>query len=318
MTSSVVQIAIAVIINQQNEVLISLRPNASHQGGLWEFPGGKLEFGESISDALKRELLEELDIHVLASHPFKIIRHQYADKTVVLNVHIVNGFSGEPRGAEGQSIQWKSIEQLETIDFPAANRSVIHSLKFPDKYMITGAFDDLNDFSSKLENSLRQGIKLVQLRCKNIDQDFFIEIAEQAKAICNKYKAILLLNTKPEIFQCTQVQGLHLSSQMLYSAEERPISHEALLSVSCHTIEDIRHAQKIKADIILLSPVKETTSHPGVKGIGWNAFSDLITDIDIPVYALGGMQHDDISDAIKFGAQGVAAISSFWEKSEKI
>jgi len=318
MTSSAVQVAVAVIINQQNEVLISLRSNTSHQGGLWEFPGGKLEVGESIEDALKRELLEELDIHLLASHPFKIIRHQYSDKTVVLNIHIVNAFSGKPRGAEGQSIQWKSIDQLRSVDFPAANRSIIHSLKFPDKYMITGSFDEQNDFLSRLENSLHPGIKLVQLRCKNINQAAFVGMAEQAKIICEKYKATLLLNTSLEIYQKTQAHGLHLSSQMLYTSAVRPISLEKILSVSCHTIADIRHAQKINADIILLSPVKETTSHPDVKGIGWEVFASLISDIDIPVYALGGMKQDDISTAIKFGAQGVAAISSFWNESGKI
>lgn len=317
MTSSAVQVAVAVIVNQQNEVLISLRPNASHQGGLWEFPGGKLEVGETVNDALKRELLEELDIHLLESHPFKIICHQYTDKTVVLHIHIVNAFRGKPKGAEGQPIQWKSINQLNPLDFPAANRSIIHALKFPDKYMITGSFTDQNEFLSKLENSLRLGIKLVQLRCKNIDEESFVAIAQQAKFICDKYKAILFLNTNPEIFKSIHADGLHLSSHMLHSVTERPVSLEKLLSVSCHSDADIRHAQNINADIILLSPVKETTSHPEVKGIGWEAFSDLISDVDIPVYALGGMNENNISTAIECGAQGVAAISSFWKDSGK-
>ena len=86
-----------------------------------------------------------------------------------------------------------------------------------------------------------------------------------------------------------------------------------MLSVSCHTVADIKHAQKINADIILLSPVKETTSHPGVKGIGWTIFEDFISDVDIPVYALGGMQQSDITKAVEHGAQGIAAISSFWK-----
>jgi len=318
MTSSAVQVAVAVIVNQQNEVLISLRPNAAHQGGLWEFPGGKLDAGESVYDALKRELLEELDIHLLESQPFKVIHHQYSDKAVVLNIHIVSAFRGEPKGAEGQSIQWKSIDQLKPIDFPAANRSIIHALKFPDKYMITGLFADQNNFLSRLEHSLRSGINLVQLRCKSIDEESLLEISKQAKIICDKYKAILLLNTHPEIFQRTHADGLHLSSQMLHLAKERPVSLEKLLSVSCHSMTDIKHAKNINADIILLSPVKETTSHPGVIGIGWDVFSNLISDVDIPVYALGGMNQADIATAIQSGAQGVAAISSFWKEPGKI
>jgi len=318
MTSPVVQVAIAVIVNQDNEVLISLRPSASHLGGLWEFPGGKLEIGESVDDALKRELQEELDICLLESHPFKIIQHQYTDKSVILNIYIVTSFSGEPKGLEGQPIQWKSINQLKAVDFPAANRSVIHSLQLPDKYMITGAFEDQHDFLLRLESSLRSGIKLIQMRCKNIDRSSFITLSNQARIVCEKYKATLLLNTTPEIFKQAQGHGLHLSGQMLHSTEVRPVGLEKILSASCHTAVDIRQAQKINADIILLSPVNETTSHPGVKGIGWLAFAELISDIDIPVYSLGGMKQSDIPKAVKLGAQGVAAISSFWQEITNI
>jgi len=318
MTAPVVQVAVAIILNQDHEVLIALRPNTAHQGGLWEFPGGKLETGESIEDALKRELLEELDISLLESQLFKTIQYQYPDKAVILNIHIVSSFSGEPKGVEGQPIQWKSIDQLKVENFPAANRCIVHALQLPEKYMITGPFSDQDDFLLRLENSLRLGIKLVQLRCKHIDQVSFMQLSDQARIVCEKYRATLLLNSSPEIFRQIQADGLHLSSQMLHLLEVRPIGLDKLLSVSCHTAEDIRHAQKINADIILLSPVKETTSHPGVNGIGWKAFADLISDIDIPVYALGGMKQDDISKALKYGAQGIAAISSFWKEDIKI
>jgi len=314
MTSPVVQVAVAIIVNQDNEVLISLRPNSSHQGGLWEFPGGKLEVGESVEDALKRELLEELNIDLLESQSFKIIQHQYADKTVQLNIYIVSSFRGEAKGAEGQLIEWKAIDQLNPLDFPAANYNVIHSLQLPDRYMITGAFNDQNDFLLRLENSLRSGIKLVQMRCKNIAQSSFMELSNQASTLCEKYNATLLLNSNPETFQKTHAHGLHLSSHMLYLSEVRPVGHDKLVSVSCHTAEDIMQAKKISADIILLSPVNETTSHPGVDGIGWLAFADLISDVEIPVYALGGMNQSDIPKAVKLGAQGVAAISSFWKE----
>lgn len=318
MTSPVVQVAIAVIINQDNEALISLRPGASHQGGLWEFPGGKLEINESVEDALKRELLEELGICLLESQPLQIIQHKYKDRTVQLNIYIVSSFDGEPKGVEGQVIQWKPIDQLNTLDFPLANRSVIHALQLPDKYMITGIFSDQKDLLLRLENSLRSGIKLVQMRCKNIAQSFFMQLSSQAKILCEKYDATLLLNSSPEVFQQMQAHGLHLSSHMLHSVDIRPVGLDKLLSVSCHTAADIRQAEKINADIILLSPVKETTSHPGVKGIGWLAFADLISDIQIPVYALGGMKESDIPGAIESGAQGVAAISSFWKENVKV
>ena len=316
MTSSAVHVAVAVIVNQDNEALISLRSTSSHQGGLWEFPGGKLEPGETVEAALRREILEELDIQVLDSIPFKVIEHHYPDKKVVLHIHIVKNFSGEPKGIEGQKITWKPLHLLNPEKFPAANRYLINALNLPDKFMITGSFNGREHFLSSLKNSLTKGIKLVQLRCKDIESEEYLSLVKDAQALCVAHNSSLLLNTDIETFNKTQAQGLHLNSQRLHSIKERPINSEKLLSVSCHTKEDLLQAQLIGADIVLLSPVKETTSHPGVKGIGWEMFSRLIVNLNIPVYALGGMSEGDISSAKNHGAQGVAAISSFWMNHE--
>ncbi len=310
--SDLIHVAVGVIINSQNEVLISLRHKSAHQGGLWEFPGGKVEAGESVFDALKREISEELDIVVKKAEPFKLIQHQYADKSVCLDIWIVESFSGEPAGAEGQPIKWQPINQLNTSEFPAANRPIIHSLILPEKYMITGVFEGAADFLARLENSLKKAISLVQMRCKALSDSDFLLLAEQARLICEKYNAKLLLNTKPSIFNQTKADGLHLNSKQLYLLKKRPVNDVCLLSVSCHTPEDIKQAERLSADIILVSPVKKTSSHPGVKGIGWAGFAALVSGASVPAYALGGMGTLDIEDAKSNKAQGVAAISSFW------
>ena len=188
------------------------------------------------------------------------------------------------------------------------------STQLPDYYMITGKFEDHDDFAARLENALMQGDKIVQLRCKNIgSQDEYLELASIAEAICEKFEAILLLATSVENFQQSNARGLHLTSQVLNDYTSRPVGDDKLLSVSCHTEDDMIKAEKLGADILLLSPVKETSSHPGVPGIGWNRFNEMISKIDAPVYALGGMQASDLDDAKVAGAQGVAAISSFWK-----
>jgi len=307
-----IHVAVAIIFNQQNEVLISLRHKSAHQGGLWEFPGGKVEAGESVFDALKREISEELDIVIKKAEAFKLIQHQYADKSVCLDIWIVESFSGEPTGAEGQRIKWQPIEQLNMSEFPAANRSIIHSLILPEKYMITGVFEDTTDFLSRLESSLKRDVSLIQMRCKTLSDSDFLSLAEQARLICKKYNAKLLLNTKPNVFNQTKSDGLHLSSQQLNLFDDRPVNEASLLSVSCHTQADIKQAERLSADIILVSPVKETSSHPGVKGIGWAGFAALVSNTHISAYALGGMGIQDIEDAKSNNAQGVAAISSFW------
>lgn len=312
--SDLVHVAVAIILNHNKEVLISLRAKDSHQGGLWEFPGGKIEPSESVSDALKREIYEELDISILKASAFKEIKFQYTDKKVLLDVWIIESFTGVAKGAEGQQIKWQAINDLRVEDFPAANRPIINSLQLPDKYMITGPYIDIDDFSLKLETSLKNGVSLVQLRCKKSSEDEYKVLANKALSLCKSYNAKLLLNTTNELFSSFNVDGLHLTSKMLNTTQNRPISDSLLLSVSCHTDAEIKKAKQLNADIVLLSPVKETVSHPGVQGIGWDKFKHLSENIESPVYALGGMSIKDLLDAKKFGAQGIAAITCFWEK----
>ncbi|EED33840.1 mutator MutT protein [gamma proteobacterium NOR5-3] len=119
--------AVAVIF-QADQILLTKRHAHSHQGGLWEFPGGKLEPGESLAEALKRELLEEVGIEVLSHHPLLLIEHDYGDKQVLLDVHSVTAFAGEPQAREGQPMRWVSVPQLVDYEFPTANGAIVRSL----------------------------------------------------------------------------------------------------------------------------------------------------------------------------------------------
>lgn len=314
--SNLVHVAIAIITNKKNEVLISLRAENAHQGGLWEFPGGKLEQGESVFNALKREIYEELNITIEKASSFKKIKHQYTDKNILLDVWKIDSFSGEPVGAEGQQIKWQTVSDLNEKLFPVANIEIIQALKLPTRYMITGTFKNHKNFEYKLEQALKKGISLVQLRCKKSTDEEYGQLIKISALLCKKYKAILLLNTDIETFLDKPADGFHLSSQMLMTIPSRPVEDNVMLSVSCHNEAEMSKAKQFNADIILLSPVKETKSHPGVKGIGWKKFTEIISGIKSPVYALGGMAEIDLEDAKKSGAQGVAAISSFWDESE--
>jgi len=111
-----------------NRVLIARRPTGKHQGGLWEFPGGKMEPGETPDAALARELAEELAISVDRSEPFLVVNHRYPDRLVVLDVWRVLAFSGIAIGNEGQEIAWVPIGDLAQRPFPAANQRIIAAL----------------------------------------------------------------------------------------------------------------------------------------------------------------------------------------------
>jgi len=313
--SKIVHVVVAVIINEARQVLVSLRHQGAHLGGLWEFPGGKVEAGESALNALKREMHEELGISVFNACPYKKIKYQYPDISIMLDIWQVMAYTGKPQGAEGQIIKWQAIENLNINHFPQANVGLIQSLQLPDQYLITGHFENTQDFKLKLQQSLANGISLVQLRSKRSSQEEYKTLVKISSQLCQKYKAKLLLNTNIELFnEIGQMsQGLHLSSHLLNICKTRPVEEGVWLSVSCHTSADIEKAMQLQANIILLSPVKATTSHPGVKGIGWKAFAELVSEINIPVYALGGMLQMDLSDARSSGAQGIAAISSLWK-----
>ena len=126
--NSIIHVVVGVLLNDNHEVLIALRSAASHQGGFWEFPGGKVEEGESVECALNREFEEELGISVQVCTELTQIMHEYADKSVMLDVWRIEKFSGIPQGREGQVIEWRALSKLRAVDFPKANERIIRIL----------------------------------------------------------------------------------------------------------------------------------------------------------------------------------------------
>ncbi len=124
-----VHVAVGVILDGDRNILLSLRADNAHQGGLWEFPGGKVEPAESLEIALRRELKEELDILPLRTSPLIEVSHDYGDKSVLLDVHLVWEFSGTPRGLEGQPLAWVAPAELPGYDFPAANLPIVEAVQ---------------------------------------------------------------------------------------------------------------------------------------------------------------------------------------------
>lgn len=124
-----VHVAVGVVLDPLRRILLSKRATDAHQGGLWEFPGGKVEAGESLADALARELREELDITPRHSTPLLEVRHDYGDKRVFLDVHVVWEFEGEPRALEGQPLAWVAAADLAAYDFPAANVPIVEAVQ---------------------------------------------------------------------------------------------------------------------------------------------------------------------------------------------
>lgn len=124
-----IEVAVGVLLSEDSKVLTSWRQAHQHQGGLWEFPGGKREPEESLFEALKREMHEEIGVEVIAAKPFVRIEHDYGDKKVSLDVWMVSQFNGEPSGCEGQELRWQPVKDLQPQQFPAANVAIITALQ---------------------------------------------------------------------------------------------------------------------------------------------------------------------------------------------
>lgn len=312
MSINVVHVAVGAIVSPEGKILIARRAADAHQGGLWEFPGGKVDAGETIHQALQRELYEELGIQVEQTEPLIQIRHDYVDKSVLLDVHKVLSFSGQARGVEGQPICWVNVSELTDFDFPAANKPIITALQLPDRMLITGAFASRDEFATRLNKALESGLRLVQLRCPSASPESFQELAKFATEICDQFQARLVCNTTLDNFHYCAGDGLHLNRHQLCAYESRPIDKSKLLGASCHNAEEIAQARRIEVDYICLSPVAPTTSHPDTIVLGWENFAELVRNAGVPVFALGGMGNDDIPRAKINGGQGIAAISYFW------
>lgn len=317
--SGYLHVVAAVIENGRGDVLIAKRHDHLHQGGLWEFPGGKVEPDEEPFAALKRELNEELAIETVNAQPLIRIPYSYPEYKVLLDVWRVNAIAGEPYGAEGQVIEWVPKSKLADYSFPAANKPILTAVQLPSTYLITpqpGLPGEWPQFLQNLQRSLQAGQRLLQLRAPELEPESYLQLAHDVTQLCQRYGARLLLNAKADLLRSCDADGIHLNSQRLMAMPERLVAADKLLSASCHTMEELQHAMTIGVDFALLSPVKVTASHPGATPIGWHQFQVLSEQCTIPLYALGGMTPQDLPDAWRYGAQGIAAIRALWDDSK--
>jgi 8-oxo-dGTP diphosphatase len=308
-------VAAAVIENPSGEILLARRPQHRDQGGLWEFPGGKVEVGEEAFQALQRELHEELGITVRAAHPLIRIPWRYPEHDVLLAVWRVTDFDGQAHGAEGQPIEWVVPGALHRYAFPAANRAIVSAAMLPHRYHITpdpGLPEAWPEFLRQLEQTLAGGARLVQLRAKALTVADYATLAGEVITRCHRHGAQCLLNASAEAALALGADGVHLDSGRLKTTTARPLPEPMWVAASCHTLDELQQAMAIGASFALMSPVKATASHPGVPGIGWEGFAAVAEQAAIPLYALGGMEAGDETWAWQHGGQGIAAIRALW------
>ena len=306
----IVHVCVAVILRNckdtaTTQVLIAKRPDHVHQGGLWEFPGGKVEAGETISQALDRELDEELGIRLPSGlydgpadtqclSPLIQIQHAYPDKTVLLDVWKVHCYHGQAHGKEGQEVRWVPLHALTDYSFPEANLPIIAACLLPNRYFITPSYASVLEAEQDLQRAIKTGAELIYFRQPQLNAasyENWISILVSKNAALGR---VLMRQQVPGEAD-KPCAGVHLSFRAAGLLKARPVPQQQWLGVSCHNEVEMLHAKNIGADFVTLSPVLPTQTHPEADAMGWARFKVLVRRAGLPVFGLGGLSDDHLS-----------------------
>ncbi len=306
-----VDVAVGVLVRPDGSFLLASRPDGKPYAGYWEFPGGKIDPGESIAGALARELHEELGIDIGAAHPWVTRLFDYPHARVRLHFRRVFDWRGEVHAREGQRFGFFTTARLPDGPLLPATRPVLRWLDLPPVYALTNAAALGSDtFLARLERALARGLRLVQLREPALDASCVRRLLDEVLARARAYGARVLVSGRHDAALWAHAGGVHFTAAQLLALDRRPAL--SLVAASAHTRAEIERAAALDLDFVVAGPVLPTTSHPGQPALGWAAFARLIGDAPLPVYAIGGMREAHVPNATALGAHGVASLSSIW------
>lgn len=309
-----VAVAAAVIFARDGRFLLGQRAPDTFYPGYWEFPGGKVEAGETPHAALVRELQEELGIQVHLAHPWITRRHSYEHANVTLHFFEVASWSGELQDKVHSALSWQTADATEVGPMLPANGPVLKALRLPRVMGVTEAGEvGVQAQLGALECALENGLRLVQLREPVLEPGARERFYRAAVERCRSSGALAVVNGELEMAQRVCAHGLHLPARQLTALGARPDFE--WVGASCHTREELEQAATLGLDYAVLGAVRETLSHPGRRGIGWAAFAELVRELPLPVLAIGGLGKDDMLTARAAGAHGIAAIRSIWPEA---
>ncbi len=303
-----IRVAAGVLQDAAGRFLAAQRPEGKIAAGKWEFPGGKIELGESPAQALVRELREELGIELRGYEPLLQISHAYSDRDVHMWVYRVTHWGGDLYAHDGQAFSWGTPAQLRQLDLLGADGPILRALELPPVLPLTPATDDIQVLSGLAEQWCQRGISLARLRLPGVDECRYAGIHQQ---LINHSGMQWIVDRSAELAMDLSGAGYHATAEMAAKLTARPVPEDMLFGVSCHDQASWDRARAIGADYALLSPVRPTPTHPDALVLGWDQFERIVGRGSLPTYALGGMQSTDLAVARERWAQGISGIRVF-------
>ncbi len=290
--NKVVDVAVGLIV-QDGKALLAQRAQHQHQGGRYEFPGGKVEPRETVVSALARELHEELGIDIITPHFVQRLTYCYPEKTVCLHVYRIAAFHGDPVGREGQPLSWVPLDELFALNFPDANRPIVRAAQLPAHYVISPPL--LID-----PDADRQAAELAALPAwlaeqaieKETDAWLYVRLPgvlpvtynaaiQQLAMLRPDLKLIAAWDASASVN--TYIRGRHLSQSALMAATELVRASERdFWFAACHDAASIQRAIKLGVDAVTLGAVLPTPTHAERIPLSWEGFASLATQSDVP------------------------------------
>lgn len=307
-----VEVAAGVIFRPDGRFLLGQRAPETFYPGYWEFPGGKVEPGESAAAALVRELDEELGIRVTRLRPWITREHLYEHAHVRLHFFEVAEWSGAVNDHVHSALSWELPEAPDVAPMLPANGPVLKSLRLPRWMGITQCAElGWAAQLQRLDTALARGLRLVQVREPTFDEDGLVGLAAEVRARAREFGALVVVNGPASVAEKAGADGVHLSARALADVGVRP--NFEWVGASCHSRAELERAAALGVDYALLGPVQATLTHPDQAPLGWETFGTWVRELPMPVFALGGLQAQDMDAARSAGAHGIAAIRATWD-----
>jgi 8-oxo-dGTP diphosphatase len=315
-----IDVVAAVLTRTNGDVLMAQRPRGTTLEGLWEFPGGKVEAGESHHDALQRELSEELGLRISNNPTAVDFLHQTriveAERILQLHFYRCNAVDLSTLGMvghDGQALRFVPPARLHRLPMPAADIEFAFQLGLPRQYAISSDPNQNPDWLDHLQQSLQRGSRLLMLRSKSQSLQQLRVLATKARDRAAQFGAELLVQDDADLAMQWRMGGVSLTSQQLMRCKSRPVPTTMYFAASCHNASELAQAQQLGCDFVTLAPIQNTATHPDATPLGMTKLAEYCREFpNLRIFALGGMHPALEAQTRAAGAWGSAGITGYF------